>query len=89
MATDPRHFRTLLGIAKEFSRTFQELELEHDGLKLHVKFTGAEPAQAKPAKVPAAVAAAIQARKKADQEVRPAIASLSEKTPLFDWGLKS
>lgn len=89
---DPRHVKALLKLAKEHSGSFQELSLETgDGLKLHVKFTGQEqeqPKQAQPQKLTRAELE-LEAKKRATKEVRPALDSLAEKPPLFDWGLKS
>lgn len=78
---DPRKLKTLLGyICDDFRGRFQEIDLEFDGLKLRVKLSQEqEQHQAKP----------VAGKKPEVREVRPALESLAEKPPLFDWGLKS
>lgn len=86
---DPRKLKTILAMAKGLGLT--ELELEHDGLHVKASFPVSQEIsvpEVRTAVLPTKVAEELSKRK-AIQEQRPVIASLSEKSPFFDFGLKT
>ena len=81
---DPRHVKKLLSLAKELG--LQELDLEEPELKLKARFGGPELVQA--AQAPSRAELEAMARKRREAVTRPAIASLYEKSPVFDFKAK-
>lgn len=80
LSLDHRTIKALLTTAKQFRNDFQEMELTCEGITLRVKFSqGQAPAKEAPAQLPG----------KPTKELRPAIQALSEKPPVFDFGLKA
>ena len=87
---DPRNLKALLRVAKEFAGSFQELDLDVDGTKLHVRYgSGQVQEQARSAPRMTRAELEVEARKRNEKLVKPALESFNEKPPLFDWGLKS
>ena len=88
---DPRNLKALLRVAKEFAGSFQELNLDVDGTKLHVRYGAEQEPVAKPVTSQRMTRAEleVEARKRNEKQVRPALDSFKEKAPVFDFGIKS